>query len=131
MLIRTSLVNWEQKSFHRALFEYVGCIACRQTGIFTNWVTIHHINSHTKSNGHWYVLPLCSGHHKHGAGHDNLKWYAVHPFRENFEKRYGTQHELYIQSLTILDRFEVELPKGLQQWINKIAHRKPMNNPAY
>ncbi|MDE1464302.1 Ref family recombination enhancement nuclease [Spartinivicinus poritis] len=124
MLIRTSLVNKEQKSFHQSLIEYVGCIACRQAGLFANWATIHHIRNSTSSNGHWYVLPLCSGHHKHGEGHDSLKWYAVHPFRDNFEKRYGTQHELYIQSLSILDRFGVPLPHGLQQWINKITHKQ-------
>ncbi|WP_163835569.1 Ref family recombination enhancement nuclease [Spartinivicinus ruber] len=123
MLARTSLVNKEQKNFYYALVEYVGCIACRQAGTFSNWVTIHHINSKKSNNGHWYVLPLCSGHHKHGEGHESLKWFAVHPFKENFERRYGTQHELYIQSLTILDHFEVQLPYGLKQWLNRVTHR--------
>lgn len=109
-----------QKQFHNALAEYVGCIACRQSGVFSNWVSIHHIDGRTKDYAHWYVLPLCAGHHQDGTGHEILKGFAVHPYKARFEKLYGTQHDLFIHCLQLLANIDYQLPEGLKRWIKEL-----------
>ncbi|WP_163833356.1 Ref family recombination enhancement nuclease [Spartinivicinus ruber] len=112
-------VTKEQKQFHDALATHVGCIACRKAGNHNNWVSIHHIDGRTKDHAHWYVLPLCAGHHQEGTGNQLLKGWAIHPYKARFEKRYGTQHQLYIECLHLLAKNHCPLPEGLKTWIRE------------
>lgn len=90
----------EQKRFHDDLCQFVGCAACRVHGVFTNWVSVHHIDGRTKPWAHWLVLPLCAGHHQDGTGAPGL--IAVHPWKARFEQRYGTQLDLLRRCIRFL-----------------------------
>lgn len=68
----------------------IGCIACFKDGIYTEQVSIHHVDGRTKPDCHKRVLPLCGSHHQD----DGSGLIAVHPWKARFEKRYGTQEEL-------------------------------------
>lgn len=85
----------EQKRFHDLLASHVGCIACfidseRQRR--NTYCSIHHIDGRTKPWSHWWVLPLCGGHHQDGTGTPGL--IAVHPWKRRFETHYGAQRQL-------------------------------------
>jgi len=97
-----------QKRFHDALCQHVGCIACRADGIGNFNVLIHHMDGRTKSGAHWWVLPLCAGHHQDGTGAPGL--IAVHPYKARFEKRYGKQSDLLIWAIEILQGYGQVVP---------------------
>ena len=85
----------EEKRFHDLLAQHVGCICCFiDTGRDrrNTWCSIHHIDGRTKHWAHWFVLPLCAGHHQDGSGAPGLL--AVHPFKAQFEAQYGRQMDL-------------------------------------
>jgi hypothetical protein len=84
--------------FHNKLAD-IGCIACRQDGVFNPWVSIHHIDGRTKDGAHWKVLPLCAPHHQQD---DASGVWAVHPYKARFEQEYGTQEELLEECKQIL-----------------------------
>lgn len=69
----------------------VGCMACRQDGIFNPWVSLHHIAGRTRPGSHLLVIGLCGPHHQQD---DTSGVVAVHPNRARFEQTYGTQQEL-------------------------------------
>ncbi|MFV9491916.1 Ref family recombination enhancement nuclease [Pseudomonas aeruginosa] len=73
----------------------MGCIACRVSmGIVNTYCSIHHVDGRTKPHAHWYVLPLCAGHHQNGYGGAGFTGVAVHPYKARFEAEYGTQSDL-------------------------------------
>jgi hypothetical protein len=84
----------------RALWSRIaalGCIACRKDGVFTDLVSIHHIDGRTKAGAHSKVLALCAGHHQDGTGAPGL--IAVHPWKARFEEKYGRQEDLLAETL--------------------------------
>ena len=92
--------NKAEKQFHNAIAA-LGCIACRADGIFTELVSIHHIDGRTKPDAHMKVLPLCAGHHQDNTGVPGL--IAVHPWKKRFENRYGTQLELLAKCMELVE----------------------------
>lgn len=88
-----------QKHYHGLLAD-LGCIACRKDGVHNPLVSIHHIDGRTKPAAHWLVLPLCSGHHQDGTGAQGL--IAVHPWKGQFEARYGPQLGLLMECIQLL-----------------------------
>lgn len=101
--------NASEKRFHDLLASVVGCIACRQEGMFTPRISIHHIDGRTKPDAHWLVLSLCGPHHQ-DAGIPGVC--AVHPWKTRFEARYGTQRELLRECLEILLDRGCAVPEG-------------------
>ena len=75
----------------------LGCIACEKDGILNTYVSIHHCDGRTKKGSHMKVLALCAGHHQDGTDNDKSK-IAIHPFKARFEKKYGTQNDLMIET---------------------------------
>lgn len=67
----------------------LGCISCRQEGIFNPWVSIHHAHGRTKPGCHMWVLPLCEPHHQ-----NNGTAIARHPYKRRWEARYGNEDDL-------------------------------------
>lgn len=67
----------------------LGCVACRQEGIFNTHISIHHVHGRTKPGAHMHVLPLCAPHHV-----DDGTALAVHPHKRRWEERYGKQDDL-------------------------------------
>ena len=101
--------NTSEKRFHDLLASVVGCIACRQEGMFTPFVSVHHIDGRTKPWAHWMVLPLCGPHHQ-DAGIPGVV--AVHPWKAQFEARYGTQRDLQRECVQILLDRGCAVPDG-------------------
>jgi hypothetical protein len=81
----------KEKIFHSRIAA-IGCIACLLDGNHNPVVSIHHIDGRTKPGAHMKVLPLCAGHHQDGTGNPGL--IAVHPYKAQFEDRYGKQMDL-------------------------------------
>lgn len=88
-----------EKQFHDRLAR-LGCIACRKDGRFNPVVSIHHIDGRTKPGAHKKVLPLCAGHHQQGTGAPGL--IAVHPYKAQFEAKYGKQEHLLAECMDLL-----------------------------
>jgi len=91
--------NKAEKQFHDRL-AVIGCIACRKGGWFNPVVSIHHIDGRTKPGAHMLVIPLCAGHHQQGTGAAGI--IAVHPYKAQFERMYGSQLELLAECNEIL-----------------------------
>ena len=79
----------------------IGCIVCRNQGNLFVPSEIHHTQGKTKDNAHFLVLPLCFQHHREGTM--NGLWVSRHPWKKEFEKRYGTELELLEQVKEILN----------------------------
>ena len=56
---------------------------------------IHHVIGKTKPNAHLSVLPLCFEHHRRGE--NNPIYVSRHPYKAEFEKRYGKEKDLLEQ----------------------------------
>ena len=70
----------------------IGCIVCREHLHCYSPAEVHHIDGKTKPEAHFNTLPLCYNHHREGANND--AYVSRHPFRKEFEKRYGKQSDL-------------------------------------
>lgn len=69
-----------------------GCIACILDGCAPRETAVHHILRGGRRIGHLYSLPLCQpGHHMDGQ---SLGMVSRHPWKQQFEARYGTELEL-------------------------------------
>lgn len=94
----------EEARFMDAIAQ-LGCIACKKDGWHNPDVSVHHIDGRTKPGAHFLVLGLCAGHHQHGTG-PNKTLIAVHPYKARFEERYGTQRELLVECVELLNEKE-------------------------
>lgn len=109
-----------QKRFHDMLASNIGCIACfidSERQHRNTYCSIHHIDGRTKPWAHWWVLPLCAGHHQHGTGYSR-EMIAVHPYKRQFEKQYGTQMELLADCVLQLAQQGIILPPQAQAVVN-------------
>ena len=104
-----------QRRFWDALCG-LGCIACRMDGRINNFCSVHHVDGRTKPWAHWFVLPLCGGHHQDGTGAAGL--IAVHPWKARFEAKYGTQRELLGKCLGLFDLKGLEVPAEARQVVD-------------
>lgn len=103
--------NTAEKRFHDLLAQHIGCIACNRDtggGQRNTHCSIHHIDGRTKAWAHWYVLPLCAGHHQDGTGAPGMT--AVHPYKARFETEYGDQMSLLRDCIEQLQGMGHELP---------------------
>jgi hypothetical protein len=83
----------------------MGCVACRLDGLGFRPAAVHHILRGGRRIGHLFTLPLCDpGHHQGGQP---LGMLSRHPWKAQFEARYGTELEL----LELL-RAEVQAQQG-------------------
>lgn len=106
----------EEEKLHDRIAA-LGCVACRQDGVFNTYVSIHHVHGRTRPDAHKHVLPLCHPHHQ---GDDTAL--AVHQNKTQWEARYGKQDDL------VKEMFESMglpySPPGKKQSIPKIE--KPL-----
>jgi hypothetical protein len=71
-----------------------GCIACRMDSLPAKGLpcAVHHILRGGVRMGHLFTLPLCDpGHHQNGGQFGIV---SRHPWKAQFEARYGTELEL-------------------------------------
>lgn len=83
-------VNKADKQRYQALAE-IGCIICKKfDGVFSP-ASIHHTEGRT-GDGNQKTIPLCWRHHQEGS--NNEMWVSRHPFKFEFESRYGSEQDL-------------------------------------
>ena len=70
----------------------LGCIVCLKHEDVYSPAEVHHISGKTKPGAHLLTLPLCFNHHREGSF--NFLWVSRHPWKTEFEKRYGKEEEL-------------------------------------
>ena len=70
----------------------LGCIVCHREFWIETPAEVHHIAGKVKIGSHFATIPLCYEHHR--SGRNDEKATSRHPFKREFEKRYGTQTEL-------------------------------------
>jgi len=81
---------------HMDRVRELGCIICRNSlGIYDSPAAIHHVYGRTKEGAHFSVLPICFLHHQ--AGNNNGMYVSRHPYKTEFENRYGTEQDLLKQ----------------------------------
>jgi hypothetical protein len=80
---------------HMDRVSQLGCIVCRNMGMGYVPCEIHHVIGKTKPNAHLSVLPLCFEHHRRGE--NNPIYVSRHPYKAEFEKRYGKEKDLLEQ----------------------------------
>jgi hypothetical protein len=87
------LMNERQKWF--LLLQDIGCIVCLNTFGVRSEPDIHHILKGKGRIDDFHTLPLCPSHHR--LGENNQLLVSRHPWKKEFEKRYGTEWELLEQ----------------------------------
>ncbi len=108
----------KQKKYHDLLCQRIGCVACLADGIRNHHVSVHHVDGRTKPMAHWLVLPLCGPHHQ-DQGIDGVV--AVHPYKAQFQARYGRQLDLIEQCARSLEEMGVELPDPIRELTGIVA----------
>ena len=112
-------VTAQQKRWHNTLVTTVGCVACRVSmGIHNDQCSIHHVDGRTKPHAHWYVLPLCAGHHQHGYGGAWFPGFAVHGQKVAFEQAYGRQADLVQVCAKVVAESGFDVPAAFMAWLD-------------
>ena len=83
--------NKKEKQWMDSISNF-GCIVCKLFYQCDSPAEIHHIDGKTKPGAHLKTLPLCYKHHREGVNND--MYVSRHPFKKEFEKRYGKQYDL-------------------------------------
>ena len=79
----------------------IGCIVCKNEGVSTP-AEFHHIHGPDHRRvGNKVGIGLCYYHHRSGTRSD--RYVSRHPFKKEWEKRSGTELELYQQVLKLLE----------------------------
>jgi hypothetical protein len=66
-----------------------GCAICRSPA------EVHHLLRGGRRMDHLHTIPLCPNHHRSGI--NCAEYVSRHPWKREFEKRYGTEWELWEQ----------------------------------
>lgn len=92
-------VKHEQKRIDSML--RLGCVACAVIEIPYAIAEVHHLLDGGHRMGHWYTIPLCSGHHRGVWSLDQRqaieRYYriAISDGRKVFVRIYGTERSLW------------------------------------
>ena len=82
----------KEEKDHMQKVAALGCIICELYLDTSTPAMLHHVEGRTKKGCHIKVLPLCFEHHQGGNRCD--KYVSRHPYKAEFERRYGTEAEL-------------------------------------
>ena len=88
----------EEKKWMSAVAD-LGCIVCLDEHGFVP-CHVHHILVNGKRSGHLNTIGLCPTHHESGIR--NAFAVSRHPFRREFEARYGTEWELLLKTKELI-----------------------------
>lgn len=79
----------------------IGCIVCsNEFGVYSP-PEMHHIIKSGKRIDDFHTIPLCPNHHRSGV--NNAEYVSRHPWKKEFEKRYGKETDLLGQVRTIFN----------------------------
>lgn len=115
---------------HLGMVAKMGCIACRQNGIYQA-ACIHHIRTGYGTGwraSHWEVIPLCSKHHQYGGA-----GVAFHAAPRTWMGKFGTEIALLVEVYrTLCIPFEklVELRGGEPPWWQRWLDGSALVSPA-
>lgn len=122
---------------HMSKVADIGCIVCRNNGIYTPNVELHHIRAGygvSQRASNFEVIPLCTIHHRTGLKSDKTgkRHFGYHESPEDFEIAYGKETDLLKQVLDILkEREEVQASKYFTHYSSsskKLIPLKDMSN---
>jgi len=80
------------------------CIVCF---IHFNQMTmaeVHHLVDTGRRRGHKFTIPLCVPHHREGF--NNKVVVSTHPYKAEFNRRYGSDDYLLEETNKIIDNYE-------------------------
>jgi hypothetical protein len=81
----------------------IGCIVCLNEFNVRTPPDMHHIIKSGKRIDDFHTIPLCPNHHRSGV---NTKEYVSrHPWKKEFEKRYGKETDLFEQVKSLCVNF--------------------------
>lgn len=81
----------------------IGCIVCLNNGIESP-AEIHHLDGRTKEGAHFHTIGLCARHHRLADNHPK-DWISRHGDGvKAFEREYGTENELLLQVMDIINQ---------------------------
>tara|TARA_R100001082_G_scaffold32635_2_gene16783 strand:- start:3394 stop:3714 length:321 start_codon:yes stop_codon:yes gene_type:complete len=86
------------------LIASLGCIVCRLFYGCNSPAEIHHIDGKTKKEAHLNTIPLCYKHHREGI--NNCTCVSRHPFKTEFERRYGKESQLLQKTKEIIKELQ-------------------------
>jgi len=78
----------------------IGCIVCKLHHDCFSPAEIHHLYGKTVPEAHLKTIPLCFRHHREGVNND--LYVSRHPFKKEFEERYGSQEQLLEKTIDIM-----------------------------
>ena len=85
---------------HLERIKSMGCVVCRNLGYITLRDSVeceaHHLTIGGRRVDHYHTIPLCHIHHRGGQNDEGSA--SRHPWKREFEKRYGTELELLEQT---------------------------------
>ena len=84
----------KKENWYWALNE-MGCIVCLNEFDLRSPPDIHHILKNGQRVDDLHTIPLCPNHHRSGV--NNADYVSRHPWKAEFEKRYGTEWDLFEQ----------------------------------
>jgi len=130
-------VNKREKHWHDVVADTCGCICCILDGRPRDYgteayVSIHHCDGRTKAHAHWFVLPLCAGHHQQGTG--PLKnMLAIHGNKAAFITEYAREIklvEICAQMVEVAGReVPIEVQALLAKWYASEQYQDHENLP--
>jgi hypothetical protein len=86
-------VNKAELEYHNKVRE-IGCIVCKIFLQVFSHCDVHHLVSGSRRKGHMEAIGLCPTHHRSGL--NNVHVVSRHPWKREFESRYGTEEGLLI-----------------------------------
>lgn len=84
----------------------IGCIVCRNELKGVSPPDIHHIQKNGRRVDDFHTIPLCPLHHRSGV--NSKEYVSRHPWKKEFERRYGTEWELFKQTQELVEQLKIE-----------------------
>lgn len=84
-------MNKAELEYHNKVRE-IGCIVCKIFLRVFSECDVHHLVIGSRRKGHMEAIGLCPTHHRSGL--NNAYVVSRHPWKREFEKRYGTEEGL-------------------------------------
>lgn len=79
------------------------CVVCLIHKDVETPASVHHILDTGRRKGHMFTIPLCFAHHQSGV--NNSLYTSRHPFKKEFELRYGREEYLLSETNKRIDGY--------------------------
>ena len=94
MNVKECAVSKDEKLWMSRIADF-GCIVCFNEKRGYVPASVHHILRNGKRIDHFHTIPLCPTHHQTGV--NTPLFVSRHPWKREFENRYGSESELLEQ----------------------------------